>query len=153
MSQIIEDRHDQQLVGTEAMVPQPPTGHRRRGRLRHRHLAVAGVLLASLTALVAIRMATSSSPASARGFTNGSSVEVVLRCTSAACVTGISDPVGSQWSWITTSGTAIPDAWSKRDTTGSIEIDGEWGNATFRSGGQSMVLTGGRATPEHTFFG
>ncbi len=129
-----------------------PAGH---GRGIPSVAIAIGALAVALALIVGVRAMTSS-PAkapTAAPFVDGSSVQVVLRCTGNACIAGTTDTQGAQWNWITTNGEAIPGAWLTSDVTGTVKVDSDWGEATFTSGGHSIVLMGGMATPEHSFFG
>jgi hypothetical protein len=127
-----------------------PAGH---GRGIPSVAIAIGALAVALALIVGVRAMTSS-PAkapTAAPFVDGSSVQV--RCTGNACIAGTTDTQGAQWNWITTNGEAIPGAWLTSDVTGTVKVDSDWGEATFTSGGHSIVLMGGMATPEHSFFG
>ena len=148
MSQMIEqDRR------TSDVVPEQEQGPAGRGRGVSSVAIAIGALVVAVAMIVGVRALTSSPAKATAPFANGNSVEVVLRCTGTSCIAGTTDTQGAQWNWITTNGESVPDTWLTADVTGTVKVDSEWGNATFTSGDRSIVVVGGKATPEHTFFG
>ena len=148
MSQTIEqDRRTPDVVRDQ----QPGTAERRRG-VSSATIAI-GALVVAVAMIVGIRALTGGSTRATAPFADGNSVEVVLRCTATSCIAGTTDTQGAQWNWITTNGESVPGAWLTADVTGTVKVDSEWGDATFTAGDRSIVVVGGKATPEHTFFG
>jgi len=147
MSQVIEaQREHQDDTGLDSDSVEPP-------RAVPVLALVVGAFVLVIAVLIGLRLMNSGSSTPSGALKSGSSVEVVLRCAGGSCIAGTTSADGTQWSWITNSGTPIPAAWLTTDATGVVTIDQEWGNATFTSGGQSLVVVGGKATPDHTFFG
>jgi hypothetical protein len=78
----------------------------------------------------------------------------VLTCASSApCSGGVTAPDGTQWFWSTTVDQSIPAKWQSHQVTGSLVTKGDWGTVTYTSGGETITLYGGMATPEHSYFG
>ncbi len=119
-------------------------------------LAVGGAAAVLAVAAIAFWPESSSKPAAATaGFASGTSVDVVLTCAGPAtpCSGGVTAPDGTQWFWSTTVDQAIPAKWQSNQVTGSLVTDDDWGTVTYTSGGETITLYGGMATPEHSYFG
>jgi hypothetical protein len=153
MTDTIQDHQPQDLEDATTSSASTTAGSPTKSRLPL-VLAVGGAAAVLAVAAIAFWPESSSKPAAAAGFATGTSVDIVLTCASAApCSGGTTAPDGSQWFWSTTVDQAIPAKWQSHQVSGTLVTDGDWGTVTYTSGGETISLYGGMATPEHSYFG
>ena len=150
MSQMIQERL--RTRSTTGPARSRPTAPRRRGIPSV--VIAAGALAVAVALTLGVRAMTGSPATKAPApFADGTTVEVVLRCTGSSCIAGTTDRRRGPVELDHHQRRVDPRHVAHHDVTGTVKVDSEWGDATFTSGGRSIVVVGGMATPEHSFFG